>query len=72
MVDPILKCNSSNNPLIISTGIGDFEFSHSLGRQLTAISNNTPQCKYTNNHFIKWSFTQKSIYTFEFLHIDKY
>ena len=34
MVTPILKCNSSNNPLIISTGIGDFEFSHSLGQNL--------------------------------------
>ncbi|MEI6270677.1 MAG: hypothetical protein WCP01_17510 [Methylococcaceae bacterium] len=33
MVTPILKCNSSNNPLIISTGIGDFEFSHSLGQK---------------------------------------
>ncbi len=32
MVTPILKCNLINNPLIISTGIGDFEFSHSLGR----------------------------------------
>ena len=35
MVTPILKCNSINNPLIISTGIGDFEFSHSLGRKQT-------------------------------------
>ena len=35
MVAPIFKCNSSNNQLIISTGIGDFEFSHSLGRWLT-------------------------------------
>ncbi len=31
MVTSILKCNSINNPLIISIGIGDFEFSHSLG-----------------------------------------
>jgi len=35
MVVPILNCNSSNNPLIISTGIGDFEFSHSLGQKPT-------------------------------------
>ena len=34
MVTPILKCNSINNPLIISTGIGDFKFSHSLGLKL--------------------------------------
>ena len=32
MVTPILKCNLINNPLIISSGSGDFEFSHSLGR----------------------------------------
>ena len=38
MVAPILKCNSSNNPLIISTGIGDFEFSHSLGHKETDAS----------------------------------
>ena len=35
MVTPILKCNSINNPLIISTGIGDFKFSHSLDPQLS-------------------------------------
>jgi len=35
MVTPILKCNSINNPLIISTGIGDFKFWHSLGHQLS-------------------------------------
>ncbi len=38
MVTPILKCNSSNNPLIISTGIGDFEFSHSLGQELPVVT----------------------------------
>jgi len=35
MVTLILKCNSINNSLIISTGIGNFEFSHSLGHKET-------------------------------------
>ena len=42
MVTPILKCNSIKNPLIIATGIGEFEFWHSLGRYLLFISFKKP------------------------------